>query len=218
MRYVMRLGTYYRYLVNKKLDLPLSGRKLLDVGCYDGFLLSHINAMEKVGIDINIIRKFPDVKYIEDNFMEYDFQNQRFDKIFAFDVIEHVREDKIFLEKIVQLLDSNGMAFLSTPSDTIKIFPSSLQPMVEKKWQHFYRRGYNLKNIENLSKDIDKNISVKIIYWNCPFFRFLYLPLSFIWRVCPFFAKSIVKHIVNLDSRFQDGKNGYLYIVITNIK
>lgn len=70
----MRLGTYYRYLVSRKLNLPLSGNGILDIGCYDGYLLSHIAAAEKFGIDVEVLKKYPDIQYIEGDFMEYDFK------------------------------------------------------------------------------------------------------------------------------------------------
>ena len=118
----MRLGTYYRYLVSRKLCLPLSGNKILDIGCYDGFLLSHVNAKEKFGIDIKPLKKCSYIQYIEGDFLNYDFRGKKFDRIFAFDVLEHVKEDKRFLEKIIQLLSLNGITILSTPSKNIKIY------------------------------------------------------------------------------------------------
>lgn len=211
---MIRLGTYYRYLVSKTLDLPVSGKKILDVGCYDGFMLSHIDAIEKVGIDVNIIKKYPDIHYIERNFMKYNFNSKKFDKIFAFDIIEHVRDDKIFLEKIIQLLDANGTAILSTPSENIKIFPEVLQFWIDTKWKHIYRRGYNEKIIKELLRDCDKNIKLTIINWNCPMFRFFYLPLNFLWKLFPALAKALLNPINKFDSKLRNGKNGYIYIII----
>lgn len=210
----MRLGSYYRYLVSSKLNLPLSGNKILDIGCYDGFLLSHIDAVEKFAIDIDVLKKYPSIQYIEGDFMEYNFKDKKFDKIFAFDVLEHVREDKIFLEKIIQLLSTEGMAILSTPCESIKIFPSFLQGWVDKRWGHIYRRGYMPQKIKELVKDIEKNVTIDIRYWNCPLFRFFYLPLSALWRMSFTFSKKVLNFIVEIESRFKEGENGFLYIMI----
>ena len=210
----MRLGTYYRYLVSRKLYLPLSGNEILDVGCYDGFLLSHIDATEKFGIDVNVLKKYPSIQYIEGDFMRYNFKDKKFDRIFAWDVLEHVREDRIFLEKIIQLLSMEGIAILSTPSENIKIFPSFLQGWVDKRWGHIYRRGYTLQRIKELVGDVQDVVVLDLINWNCPLFRFLYLPLSLIWRMYPPLTKKILELIVEIDSRFKEGGNGFLYIVI----
>jgi len=212
----MRLGTYYRYLVSRKLELPLSGDKVLDIGCYDGFLLSHIDATKKFGIDIKPLRKYSNIQYIEGNFLKYGFKDENFDRIFAFDVLEHIKEDKEFLKKIVKLLSPNGIAILSTPSKDIKIFPPFLQSWVDKRWGHTYRRGYALREIRQLLIGMknENNFKLDIIYWNCPFFRFFYLLLSLFWRVSSSLTKKILNFIVKLDSRFQKGNKGFLYIII----
>lgn len=210
-----RLGTYYRYLVAKELRLPLSGDIVLDIGCYDGFLLSQINAYERFGIDIqHIVKKYPDIQYIEGDFLNYDFKDKKFDRIFALDVLEHVRENKVFLDKITDLLFVGGIAILSVPCENIKIFPSFLQDWVDKKWSHTYRRGYTPQKIKQLLSDKEKKISIDIIYWNCPFFRFLYLPLSLFWRISSSLTRKLFNIIVELDSKFQNGDKGFLWIVM----
>lgn len=215
----MRLGTYYRYLVSKELDLPISGDKILDIGCYDGFLLSRINAHKKFGIDVHVLRKYPNIRYIEGDFLNYDFGNKKFDRIFLFDVLEHIREDKIFLEKIVQLLSVGGIAILSTPYENIKIFPSFLQDWVDKRWKHIYRRGYTPQKIKQLLSDTEEKDTtrINIVKWNCPTFRFFYLFLSVLWRISPMLVKKVLDYIVKLDSRFREGKNGFLYVIIKHV-
>ncbi len=205
----MRLGTYYRYLVIRELNLPLSGDKVLDIGCYDGFLLSHINGKLKFGIDIDPVNRFPDIQYIEGDFLKYDFGNQRFDRIFALDVLEHVKQDKEFLRKILHLLSPRGIAILSTPSKAIRVFSPFSQAWVDRRWGHAYRRGYTSQEIELLVGT--KNM--RIMYWNCPLFRFLYLPLSLSWRISRSLAKAALSLIVKLDSRFRNGERGFLYLI-----
>lgn len=214
----MRLGTCYRYLVSRKLCLPLSGNKILDIGCYDGFLLSHIDAADKFGIDVDVLKKYPDIQYIEGDFMRYNFKNEKFDRIFAFDVLEHVKEDKIFLEKIIQLLSIEGIVILSTPSENIKIFPAFLQNWVDKRWGHIYRRGYTPHKIKGLAEDVPDRVTIDISYWNCPIFRFLYLPLSVLWRISSTPTKKILELIVKIDSRFKEGKNGFIYIMMKRVR
>lgn len=209
----MRIGTYYRYLVTKKLGLPLSGNKVLDIGCYDGFLLSYINSNQKTGIDIDCVNKYPDIRYIQDDFLKHDFANERFDRVYALDILEHVNheQERIFLEKMLSLLSPDGIGILSTPSKTIRIFPPFLQEWADRKWQHIYRRGYTRQEIGLLIDTKD----TRTIYWNCPLFRFLYLPLSLLWRISPPLTRVILRLIVKLDFRLRNGERGFLYLVTT---
>jgi 2-polyprenyl-3-methyl-5-hydroxy-6-metoxy-1,4-benzoquinol methylase len=208
----MRLGTYYRYLVIRELNLPLSGDKVLDIGCYDGFLLSRIDAKLKLGIDIKPVNKFPDVQYIQGDFLKQDFGEERFDRIFALDVLEHVKQDKEFVRRILHLLSPKGIAILSTPSKAIRVFFSFSQELVDKRWGHIYRRGYTRQEIKLMAGD--KNIS--LIHWNCPLFRFSYLPLSLFWRISPSLTKVILYFTVKLDLRLRQGERGFLYLIASN--
>jgi len=198
--------------VVKKLGLPLSGDKVLDIGCYDGFLLSRINGRLKLGIDRDTVKRFPGIAYIEGDFLEHNFSGEQFDRIFALDVMEHVKDDSKFITKVGDLLSADGIAILSVPSKTIKIFPSFLQQWIDKRWDHVYRRGYSLGEVNHLAK-AGHQLEVSVIYWNCPVFRFLYLPISLLWRASSSMAKLALNCIVKLDSRFQEGNNGFLYII-----
>ena len=209
----MRLGTYYRYLVVKKLGLPLSGDRVLDIGCYDGFLLSRIDGRLKFGVDTDPVKVFPGIVYIEGDFLEHNFSEEQFDRIFALDVMEHVKEDETFIKKIEELLASDGVAILSVPSKTIKIFPSFLQQWVDKRWGHLYRRGYSLRQVDDLA-EVAHQLELTVIQWNCPVFRFLYLPISSLWRASSSMAKLALNWVVSLDSKFQEGNNGFLYIIV----
>jgi len=211
---IIRLGTYYRYLVINKLNLHLSGNNVLDIGCFDGYLLSHINAGRKIGIDIDILKKYPDIQYIKEDFIIYNFEYDKFDKIFAFDVLEHVKDDKIFIEKIIELLSIEGTAILSTPCENIKIFPSALQGWVDKRWGHIYRRGYTPQKMKDLLVGAQNNVTIDVIYWNCPLFRLLYLFLSMMWRISPLLTKNVLSYLVEIESKHKDGENGFLYILI----
>lgn len=216
----MRFGTYYRFLILQNLNFHLEGNSILDIGCYDGFLLSHVNAAEKTGIDLQTLKKYPNIQYIQSNFLSYNFKNKKFDKIFSFDVLEHVKEDELFLKKVVKLLDENGTAILSTPSDKISIFPSFFQSYVDKRWGHIYRRGYSKDKITQLLSDFEKAgiINVKFIEWNCPTFRLTYLPLNLIWRIFPRLAKIILRFFIKMDLMFEKGQSGFLFVIIKKVK
>jgi SAM-dependent methyltransferase len=208
----MRIGTYYRYLVTRRLDLPLSGNRLLDIGCYDGFLLSHVDAKVKVGIDIEPVPTLPNIQYVQGDFLEHDFGQQRFDRVFALDVLEHVKDDTAFVEKVVYLLSVDGIAILSTPSKAISVFPPFAQAWVDRKWDHSHRRGYTRQQLGRLAN----GHNVRLLPWNCPLFRLFYLPLSVLWRICPSLGKLVLRAITVIDAHLSNGEKGFYYAILTS--
>src|SRR3989344_3290819 len=109
----MWLGTYYRCSLLKKLGFRLEGKNALEIGCHDGFLLHNISAQKKTGIDLEPMPKYPDIKYIKGDFLEYDFKGKKFDRIIAIEVMEHVPSPDIFLQNINKILSKDGCALLS---------------------------------------------------------------------------------------------------------
>lgn len=208
------MGTILRSLIIAELQLPISGGKVLDIGCYDGYLLSTINAEKKVGIDISPVPRHSGIEYIQGDFLDYDFGEERFDRILAMDVLEHIERDDLFLEKLVNLLSEEGIAIMSVPSKNIRIFPGFLQNWVDKKWGHHYRRGYTQSEIEELFGNIGNNLDIEFQPWSYPIFRHLYFPLSIMWRVLPSVTAGLLKSIVRLDAKYKHGDSGKIYFVV----
>jgi len=208
----MRMGTILRSLIIAELQLPISGGKVLDIGCYDGYLLSTINAEKKVGIDISPVPRHSGIEYIQGDFLDYDFGEERFDRILAMDVLEHIERDDLFLEKLVNLLSEEGIAIMSVPSKNIRIFPGFLQNWVDKKWGRHYRRGYTKAEIEELFGNTGHDLDIEFQTISCPIFRFVYLPLSMMWRVLPNLTSELLESIVRLDLKYNDSDSGFLYL------
>ena len=194
----------------------LTGKKILDIGGYDGFLLSTMYGESKTLIDISPHKQFPDIHYITGDFLAFDFKEERFDLICAFDVIEHIQRDNDFLEKIINLLSPGGIALLSTPNEKIRIFPSVLQSWVDKKWGHFYRRGYSKQKIQEMiaKRHIQNRLDLEIAEWNAPWFRFLYFPLRVLWQFSESVTKKMLNRVVLNEVIVQNGDNGYLFIIL----
>lgn len=206
----MRLGTYYRSLILKEINVNIHGINVLDVGCYDGYLLSHSKARNKIGIDLHPIKKYKDVTYVKGNIFEVDFKNKKFDKISALDVIEHVGNEKAFIMTLAKRLDQNGQIVLSAPHKNIKIFPSLLTNFVNQKmWRH-KKNGY-LK--EELIALFPKNFKIKVIEQREFFFRLSYFPLRLTWLVSERLGKFILKIVIKLDRFIFEGAGGHIYLI-----
>lgn len=106
--------------------------KLLDIGCALGFFLSFAEKnFETYGIDISplAIKKAKEIvkksKLSVCNAQDkYPFQNDFFDIVVSFDVIEHLENPKQSVDEAFRVLKSGGYLFLQTPTDkSQKILP-----------------------------------------------------------------------------------------------
>ncbi len=111
---------------------PFEGLKLLDVGCGGGLISV---PMHNLGANVTAIdaspnniktakayaaRKSLDINFLHNTSEELADTNQKFDVILALEVIEHVSDYKLFLEKLASLLTPNGVLIISTINRTFK--------------------------------------------------------------------------------------------------
>lgn len=195
------MGTYYRHLLLKKLNLYSKTDSILEVGCHDGFLLHNFQAKTKTGIDIEIIKKFKDINYIQGDFLKEKIKKH--DLVISIEVLEHVDDPKAFINKIKK---TGKKLLLSVPSKHILIFPYLFQNYIHKQWGHDYRRGFTKQQIKQLLPN------AKIIEWSCPFWRTFYIPLKILWKISPGLTKQLLKLTITLDLKFKNGKKGFYFI------
>ena len=208
------MGTYYRGLCLKKLGFDLDADSVLEVGCHDGYILSNVKANRKIGIDINPIRLYREIKYVKSDFLKHDFNGDVFDQVVSLEVMEHVPNPEKFLQNLGKVISDNGKALLSVPSKQMRIFPFIFQDYIDKRWGHEYRRGYSAEELHHLLSNKFNNKKFKIISWNCPFWRTAYIPMKFLWRVSPGLTKRILNLTIVLDKKFGKGRNGFFYVLI----
>lgn len=208
----VRLGTYYRALIWNRLGIQANGNRVLDIGGFDGYWLSKQLAKTKVCVDINPQRKYENVTYVQTDALALPFADEYFDQVFAFDVIEHVDDDKQFLQEVHRVTKPNGQIIISTPHKHISIFPPFLTGWVNRRWGHYRVSGY----LENELREIIPESDVaKFLFLRESFSRAFHLPLRFLWGFSKIITKPMVRVIAYLDSIFLNGKNGHIVIYIT---
>jgi ubiquinone/menaquinone biosynthesis C-methylase UbiE len=149
----------------KKIKLN-KNPKILDIGCGTGdniILLSKFG--ECYGIDFsNKAVKYCKEKglkkvYIADA-LDTKFKSNNFDLVTAFDVMEHIKNDKGFIREIKRILKPSGYAIISVPAFDF------LWNENDKLSQH--NKRYTKRSIKKL---VDKDFDiVKISYWNSTIF------------------------------------------------
>lgn len=112
------MGTFYRLLIADYLGIKPTCASVLDVGCYDGYFLSKVRAKLKVGLDLEPLKKYMNVEMVAADGFHLPFI-ATFDNIFAFDVVEHIKDYVSFTLSLVGALSENGVLILSTPSKRI---------------------------------------------------------------------------------------------------
>ena len=98
---------------------------LLELGCGEGRgihelkeLVDSYTAIDKIGEILNKLgEKYPDVNFIQSNIPPFHgIESEKYDTVVSFQVIEHIKKDRLFLEEIYRVLKPGGMALITTPN------------------------------------------------------------------------------------------------------
>lgn len=137
---------------------------VLEVGCGEGRGIDLIlpkaksyTAMDKIEPMIALLRKkYPSGKFISGNIPPFSqLQDNSFDRVFSFQVIEHIDNDRLFLTEIHRVLKPGGEAFLTTPNR-----PKSLS---RNPW---HIREYTGEELASLASEFFQEVEMKGIGGN----------------------------------------------------
>jgi SAM-dependent methyltransferase len=143
---------------------------VLEAGSGEGYgtsLLSK-NVGNIVGLDVDeptVIRARK--KYGSGNcvFRLYDghripFDDNQFDAIISFQVIEHIQDDRNFISEIYRVLKNNGIFILTTPNRTLRLKPG------QRPWNRYHVREYDPNELELVLKSKFSDVKVWGIFGN----------------------------------------------------
>jgi 2-polyprenyl-6-hydroxyphenyl methylase/3-demethylubiquinone-9 3-methyltransferase len=120
------------FSLNEKSLMPFSELKILDVGCGGGLVaepfarmgaeMSAIDASEKniAVAKIHAEKSGLKINYLATSAEELAEKNEKFDVVFALEIIEHVADVENFVKAISQLVKPNGLLFVATINRTLK--------------------------------------------------------------------------------------------------
>lgn len=139
-------GEFLKYLVS----LGLRGESI----DFSESVISHLN-LQKEKFNGVVIKKGDILKYKTD---------KKYDAVFCFEVLEHIKEDGVAIKNISKLLKLNGKFFFSVPAH------QSQWSVIDKTKGHF--RRYEREDIKRKLKDSGLE-PVKILNYGFPFLNII---------------------------------------------
>ncbi|UII21838.1 class I SAM-dependent methyltransferase [Fulvivirga ligni] len=137
---------------------------LFEIGCGEGRGITLLKdkcdsytAIDKIKEVIDqLTAEYPDVKFIQDNIPPLNkIEDNSFDVIISFQVIEHIKNDRLYLEEIRRVLKPGGKALITTPN--IK------KTLTRNPW---HIREYKAGELEALAKSIFSKVDMKGVAGN----------------------------------------------------
>lgn len=157
--YQNNIGSYFIYLMHiasYNFAKPFcTNKSVLELGCGSGYgsarIASVAQHIEAVDVAEDAI-EYANSKYAANNlrFSKIDptqkipFTDEQFDVVLSFQVIEHVLNDKAYLQEAQRLLKKGGVLLLITPDRKHRLFP------IQKPWNRWHIREYSKSQLENL--------------------------------------------------------------------
>ena len=97
--------------------------KILDVGCGLGFFLSAINSQwEKYGVEISEFasdyarQHFPDINIFTGELGQAKYEDNFFDVVYCFSVLEHANNPNEIMSKIYRVIKPGSLLIVSVPN------------------------------------------------------------------------------------------------------
>ena len=137
------------FLLSEYNNIPKKFRTVLDIGSGEGL---HTKIMRKFDLEVDQIDKYSDIAEIQEDFISYHFE-KKYDVVFCSHVIEHQRIPGIFLDKIFDVLNDEGLLIISAPKHEVKMFISGHLSCWHMPYfiQNLIHAGFDCKNSKIMS-------------------------------------------------------------------
>jgi len=97
---------------------------MLEIGCGEGRgvglllnLVERYSGIDKINEVVNKLAiAYPEATFTQSLIPPLNFPDEKFDSIISFQVIEHIKNDKQYLEEIARVLKPGGVALVTTPN------------------------------------------------------------------------------------------------------
>ncbi|MFH2141953.1 MAG: class I SAM-dependent methyltransferase [Bacteroidota bacterium] len=185
--------------------------RILNIGVATGHsseLLGSIGEVVSVENDTetyNFIKNSLKLNAVQGSILNLPFDNESFDIVCAFDVIEHVKEDKIAVNEMIRVCSKNGLIALSVPAF------QSLWSEHDEINHHIKR--YRIREVKQLFKGCSSNI-----LYSGYFNFFLFFPIAIIRLINRIFIKrkdGKIKTVMKSD--FEKFNNNFINKILYSV-
>ena len=143
----------------KSVISAVSGRVVLDIASGSGYGSYELakTASKVIGVDVDqdaidyakAKYKKPNLKFIKSNGLRIPLDDNSVDMVVSMETIEHIEDDRAFIDELHRVLKPNGLVVISTPND--RAYP---------KGNHFHYREYEKDKLIALIKHKFKNVKM----------------------------------------------------------
>jgi SAM-dependent methyltransferase len=148
------LEPFFRFMRIRQINkhLPGSRKRVLDLGCGAGYLLSRVDFSEKYGIDVDLPKGSPYLKRDIKN--RLPFSSGYFDCVTMTAVFEHIEENKIkdVISECHRVLKKGGRLIITTPTPIANPLIQLLGrlELVSRKGAEEHKKTYYRSSIMNI--------------------------------------------------------------------
>jgi SAM-dependent methyltransferase len=202
------ISSYIQKLITDK-QLDSTDLKILNVGCGPGrssqYLsqFGHVVSIEYDKYCCEFASEKTGLEIINGSITELPFDDQSFDLVCAFDVIEHVEDDQLAVSEMKRVSKNNGVLFITVPTFM------SLWSHHDVINHHF--RRYKRPQIEQLFNTVNDGNKIFTSYFNF----FLFPPIYLVRKLSNLLQSG--KNRSGSGSDFEAFKPGFMNNVLFNI-
>lgn len=161
--YLLYLRHVFVYKVLESILKPTD--RVLEVGFGEGYGTNMIAQLTDsvIGLDVNEEAvHYADKRYASDNctFKLFDgdripFADAEFNAVVSYQVIEHIEDDRAYLEEIARVLKNGGCLVLTTPNRKHRLEPD------QDPWNSFHIREYSDSQLKRLMEKVFTKVEMK---------------------------------------------------------
>jgi len=145
----------------KELDIDWRNLRVLDIGCGNGSMTNFLTSLgaKVIGIDINkkylktAKKRFPSLEFKNMSGDELLFDDEYFDIVVSFDLLEHIPDVEKHILEVLRVLKDKGKYLLQTPNKYPSMLFSIYRDKSFSKWKSYHPSLQTKKSIRHLFKD-----------------------------------------------------------------
>jgi len=175
----------HRFAYDSVKNFVLEGSKVLEVGCGEGYgahFLAH-SGFSVVAVDVDTqLEKYATAKYGMSDSLKYitivpdalPFEDDYFDAVVSFQVIEHTHNIEKYLSEISRVLKKDGVFLCTTPNRLLRLSAK------QKPWNEFHVTEFYPLQLKRMMNNFFTEVELCGVFGNLQVSRLEYERLFFL--------------------------------------